>query len=484
MNSIKHFPIVLLILFFLVQPVFADNILILTETLEKEPTEEPVLEQEIHSYLHSKMQRFGVPGMAIAVVSNSEVIYENYLGTADLEKGIPVTRDHIFRLHSLSKIFVATGIFQLLEEGTLSAEDSVIKYVPGLPVEWTPVQVKHLLSHSSGLPDIVSYTDLDEQEARSKLFKENIRFQPGQRFEYNQTNFWLLNKIVEQVCGESIQDFVEHRQFGAAVSRQMMFLSGNSEAVPQQAKGYLPNKKHEIEPDTFQIPSWLFGAAGLNISLKSFLEWNSRLDENRLLSPEGKKAMWKPFVFSDQFPFAHGWGIYTLNDKKSYGFTGGRRVGFRKFLREDLTIILLTNGYNYNFNIDELINRIAGMVRPELEDKKLLAQDVIYDHFENESWKAAVDNYREIRGGENYSLESFFNGYGYELLRKGENKKAIQIFKLNTEENPGSWNAHDSLGEAYEAAGQPGKAVQSYRISFSLNPDNVHAAERIEKLCL
>lgn len=483
MDSLMKFSLIILTLLLSTQPVFADNILMIQEREGEEQMAEPVLEEKISPYLHSKMQRFGIPGMAIAVVSNGKVNYENYLGSADLQKKIPLNKDHIFRLHSLSKIFVATGIFQLLEEGILSAEDPVSEYVPGLPMEWKRVQVKHLLSHSSGLPDIVGYIDLDEQEARSKVLRDSLRFRPGQRFEYNQTNFWLLNKVVEQVCGENIQDFLEHRQFGAAADSRMMFLSGNSEAVPQQAKGHVPNEKHEIQPDNFQIPSWLFGAAGMNISLKAFLNWNSRLDDNRLLSPGGKKAMWMPFDFSEEFSFAHGWGIYNLNYSQSYGFTGGRRVGFRKFPKENLTIILLTNGYNYSFDVDELINRIAGMARPELEDKKLLVQDVIYENFENKSWKVALDNYSEIRGPENYDFESFFNGYGYELLRKGENKKAIRIFRLNTEENPNSWNVHDSLGEAYEAAGEPDKAVESYQISLSLNPDNLHAAERIERIC-
>lgn len=123
------------------------------------------------------------------------------------------------------------------------------------------------------------------------------------------------------------------------------------------------------------------------------------------------------------------------------------------------------------------------MAQRDLENHKLLIQDSIFENFQKDNWRAALAIYREVKRTKNYNYERAFNTYGYELLGKGHSKKAVQIFTLNAEENPSSWNAHDSLGEAYEVLGNSEKAVECYQLSLSLNPGNTHAAERIQSLC-
>lgn len=443
---------------------------------------EPTLEEQIDTYLQTKMQRYEIPGMAVAVVREGEVIYENYLGVANLETRTPVTRDNIFRLHSLSKIFVATGVFQLIEEGVLNPENLIKDHVNGLPDAWHGVRVKHLLTHSSGLPDIRFYTEMEEEAAREKVFEEPVKFTPGDRFDYNQTNFWLINKIIENRCDESIEEFVIRGQFGKAYKDKLMFLNGNTSEVSQQATGYRPNGQTEVVEDPFRFPDWLFGAAGINISLDAFMDWNQRLDSGKLVTQGGKRAMWQAFEFANKFPFAYGWGIYEVNDFNSFGFTGGGKVGFRKFPEQDLTVIVLTNGYKYRFSADEFIERIAGMATPELLPEKLVKQDELYELFETEYIRTAITEYRSLKAVSRFNFEGFFNAYGYELLNRGQTTKAVEIFALNVEENPESWNVHDSLGESLEAVGETKKAIESYRRSLKLNPENRNAEEKLLKL--
>ncbi|MHA6278653.1 serine hydrolase domain-containing protein [Salinimicrobium sp. CAU 1759] len=359
------------------------NMMLSSITIIEEKNEEPekiiaektTIAENIDLFLQSKIEGYGIPGMAVAVVSDGELLYKRTFGHANLEQGKRMTDSNLFRLHSLSKVFVVTGIFQLMEEGTLSLNDRVDQYVPGLPEGWGERKLKHLLTHSSGLPDIRFYADLNEEEARKKVFSEPLRFESGEKFEYNQTNFWLINKIVENTCDQSIEELVINGQFGPAMKGEAIFLKGNTSAVIQQATGYYPHEKHGIVPDSFHTPDWLFGAAGLNLSLNAFLTWNKNLDEGAYISPGGKKAMWTPFSYAEEFPFAHGWGLYKVNDFNSFGFTGGGKVGFRKFPKQDLSIVILTNGYEKSFRVDELINTIAGFVKPELADHNFQEQN-------------------------------------------------------------------------------------------------------------
>ena len=354
---------------FLSLNMMLSNIIIIDEKVEEPEeiiTKKTNIKENIDLFLQSKIEDHGIPGMAVAVVSDGELLYKRSFGHANLEKGKRMTDSGLFRLHSLSKVFVVTGIFQLMEEGTLSLDDRVDKYVHNLPEGWGNRKLKHLLAHSSGLPDIRFYVDLNEEEARKKVFSKPLKYEPGEKFEYNQTNFWLINKIVENTCDQSIEELVINGQFGPGFEGKAMFLNGNTNEVAQQATGYYPSEEHGIAPDSFHTPDWLFGAAGMNLSLNAFLEWNKNLDVGSYLSSGGKKAMWTPFSYAEEFPFAHGWGLYKVNDFDSFGFTGGGKVGFRKFSKQDLSIIVLTNGYEKSFRVDNIINTLAGMVKPEL----------------------------------------------------------------------------------------------------------------------
>ncbi len=117
------------------------------------------------------MEQIGIPGAAVAVIKNEEVVYKKYLGQASLEYDAAITNKSLFRLHSLSKIFVAVGVFQLIEEKKMALEDPISKYLTDLPLAWQAVKIKHLLSHSSGLPDMREETNPSEAIALKTVYE-------------------------------------------------------------------------------------------------------------------------------------------------------------------------------------------------------------------------------------------------------------------------------------------------------------------------
>ncbi|MEO0733593.1 MAG: serine hydrolase domain-containing protein, partial [Bacteroidota bacterium] len=111
----------------------------------------------IDEYLQSVIAAHEVPGMAVAVVKGKELVYENYLGLAELNHRVPVREQTVFRIYSTTKVFVVMAIFQLVEEGKLKVEDPIGQYLEDLPEAWKNRKIRDLLAHSSGIPNFQDF---------------------------------------------------------------------------------------------------------------------------------------------------------------------------------------------------------------------------------------------------------------------------------------------------------------------------------------
>src|SRR5262245_36905600 len=155
------------------------------------------------------------PGAAVIVVKDGRVIFRKGYGMANLELGVPVEPDMIFRIGSVTKQFTAVAILMLAEQGKLSLNDEITKFLPEYPTQGHKITVEHLLTHTSG---IKSYTGLPEWRPLWRkdvtmrelidLFKDKpMEFAPGERWNYNNSAYVLLGAIIEKVSGQSYADF-------------------------------------------------------------------------------------------------------------------------------------------------------------------------------------------------------------------------------------------------------------------------------------
>ncbi|PZU07131.1 MAG: serine hydrolase, partial [Chryseobacterium sp.] len=170
----------------------------------------------IDNYVQEAIKTNQIPGLAIGVIKDDKVIFEQYYGTENLEDAKKVSPSSMFRIYSTSKLMTDVGVFQLIEQGKLSLEDNVSKYVDNLPKDWQHVKVKNLLTHSSGMPDFVAFSDILPEYSGPKtierLSKERMDFKTGNEFRYNQTNYMLLSMIIERITGQSFEDFILNNQ--------------------------------------------------------------------------------------------------------------------------------------------------------------------------------------------------------------------------------------------------------------------------------
>lgn len=442
----------------------------------------------IDQYVKEVMTINQIPGLAIGVIKDGQIIFQQYYGKENLENDKKVDSESMFRIYSTSKLMSNVGAFQLIEKGQLSLEDPILKYLENLPQEWQEVKVKHLLTHSSGIPNLIAFNDISVEDSNAKvierLAREKMDFKTGNQFSYNQTNYFLLTLIIEKITGQSFENFILNNQFSDS-KNQIVFSSNALEKIPHRVVkyNYNPNKKqYEKSTDVSGIRA--HSANGVAITLPAFLKWSLHLSNNNLLNQKTKEMMWQPFDFGNKKDvFAYGWDITKVNDIPSYNFSGGNVSAYKIYPQNNMAIVMMSNGYSL-FPIQyRIINHIAAMMDKNLKDDYLLSEETIISEFSRKNNPNAEKIYYSIKAkNPKWNFQNTLNDIGYILLRNSRIDESIKVFTINVKENPQSANAFDSLGEGYFSAKNYDLALESYKKSLALNPENTNAAKMIQKI--
>ena len=449
---------------------------------------------EIEEYVLEMLNTHNIPSVAIAVINHDSIIHKGYYGEIDIDTGEPINENTVFKTFSLTKTFVAVSVFKLIEEGKLSLTDKLSSYFYDLPADWHDVTIANLLSHSSGIPNITrelikEFTDdsISDTDFIKMLYDDKMEFTTGKDWNYNQTNYIILKILIEKLSGETFENFVIDHQFNESLNSDVTFSSNPGDSIPHLAKYYGYNKdmkKYERKQEFSGKKN--YPLAGMVLRLDEYIEWNRKLDKNELISGVAKNAMWIPFEFTNSSrEFLHGWDVYKVNNRNSYGFSGGGVSGFRKFLDQDLTIIVLTTGYKYYSVQDIMIEQIAGIVDESLRDERSFFIERIMKHYFLEETDEPLDKIVPKIKTENpdKNLEEVFKSIGHTLFFQMERKdKAIKLFKINIQEHPESYDTYGSLGQLYYLNNEYQKARPLFIKALELNPQNSYYERRIKEI--
>ncbi|TCI84517.1 serine hydrolase domain-containing protein [Tenacibaculum sp. M341] len=438
---------------------------------------------ELDNYINQVIENHDIPGLAVTIIQNNKTLYKDYFGNSTIDGKEQIKSSSIFPLYSTTKLITSVAVFQLIEQEKLNLNDTISKYLKNLPEQWNAIQIKHLLSHSSGLPDFVKYdSSLSDEEMIKKLAEDEMEFEMGYEYRYNQTNFWLLAQIIEKVTGETYEDFVINNQFNS---------NTNDVFDNKVTVSYYNRKKKKFEIPTYINGKRAHAANGINLSLKNMILWNSMLDNDQLLKPETKSLMWSSFNFKNEVDrFLFGWGITDVNDITSYGFSGGNISAFRKFPNHNTTIILLSNGYKIPA-FDIIINDLARIVITELKDKNIGLEEYVITLINNKKYKEALYSFKKLKT-ENTQLDFFnlrfsVNTIGNIALNNDDFINALEAFKINAEVFPDWWVSYAGMAESYDKLNDTSNAVFNYKKAISLNKNSnsgytIFMKDRIEKI--
>ena len=176
---------------------------------------------DVDAYVQRLMTKRHIPGVSIAVVKDGEVVLAKGYGLANVELGVPATENTVYQLASVTKTFTATAVMMLVQDGKLTLDDKITERLADLPKAWEKVTVRHLLSHTSGIKSYTSLRDFGKtvrkdyapRDLLELVSKEPLEFSPGDKWNYSNTNYFLLGMLIEKESGRKYGEFMAERIF-------------------------------------------------------------------------------------------------------------------------------------------------------------------------------------------------------------------------------------------------------------------------------
>ena len=449
--------------------------------------------QELLALAHKYRQFNG----SVLVAENGKIIYKGAYGQANMEWNIPNTPDTRFRLGSITKQFTATVIMQLVEQGKIKLDAKLSDYLPDYRKDTgEKVTIHHLLTHTSGIPSYtgqpgffqnVSRNPYKADEFVKKYASGDLEFEPGSKFRYNNSGYFLLGAIIERVTGKPYEQVLKQNIFDPLGMKNTGY-DHYATIIAKRASGYIK------APDGYLNAPYLdmsipYAAGSLYSTVEDLYLWDQALYTDKVLSAQSKALMYKPFLED----YAYGWVVtnasFKQNDQPVHVIThDGGINGFTttivRFPKEKNLIVMLDNTNSEYLN--RLSDSIAKIIYNQpYEPPKMSIIPVLNQTIAEKGIEAGIAQYRELKARQaaTYDFaEPELNRLGYQLLQSGKAREAIEIFKLNVEAYPKGFNTYDSLAEAYMAINDRELAKQNYRKSLELNPNNTSAVEALKRL--
>lgn len=310
--------------------------------------------EETFNTIVSEYYNPDTPGASILVAKNGKAIYRKAIGKANLELDVDMKPENVFMLASITKQMTAVAILMLEEQGKLSVEDPITKFIPDYPTQGKTITIHHLLNHTSGIKSYTGIGNLTEVARQDKTIDELIDyfknepmdFEPGEAYSYNNSGYVLLGKIIEVVSGVTYGEFIENNIFERLGMSNSNY-GKNSELVKNRVNGYEQNEKGYINANYFSL-SMGSAAGGIISTVDDMLKWQNALSHNTLISASTfqKAINGSNLNNGEHIPYGYGLGEFQLKGSKGYTHSGGifgASTNGIYLIDEDVYVIGLSN---------------------------------------------------------------------------------------------------------------------------------------------
>jgi CubicO group peptidase (beta-lactamase class C family) len=484
--------------FILLSIVFLGNSA--ANTLPDNPSSER--ENRIDEFIQSFMEAYQIPGLAIAIVENNQIVIAKAFGVANLETKQPLTIKSIFHMASVSKPFSATAIMQLVEQGKIKLDDPLIKYLPYFKLDdsrFKDITIKQMLTHTAGIPDVQDYEwDKPQYDAGAaeryvrSLVNEKMIAGPGEKWQYSNMAFDILADVIAKVSGMTFEDYIKNNILNPLEMTESDFLRERIKPElrttahvfnlqPEVSEVYPYNRRHApsscLDANVVEMGNWAIA----NMNQGAF-------KGQRILEASSYQLLFEPQVQIDaNRAVGLSWFLETRHNFKLISHGGGD-LGFRSYImmlpEKSLAVVAASNfeGTPMGEVAYGLIDIMLGL---ETQKPKVPIVIALGKTFAKDGIQKAIAQYRQLKSsqptGYDFS-EAQLNMFGYLLVRQQRLEDAIEILKLNVEMFPASFNTYDSLAEAFMISGNKELAIENYKKSIMLNPNNSNGIKMLEKL--
>ncbi|HEX9827401.1 MAG TPA: serine hydrolase [Flavobacteriaceae bacterium] len=473
-------------------------ILSFTLSAQKESKEIEQFVSELDQKIPQLLNDFIVPGTAIAIIENGEIILQKGYGYSNIDKGIKVSNTTGFNIGSISKTIAAWGVMKLVQEGKIDLDAPAEKYLtrwhlPKSEFDSDKVTIRRLLSHTAGLslhgyPGWSPKDDLPTIE-ESLDGKNNgpgrveIIMEPGTKWKYSGGGFSMLQLIIEEVTGQKFENYMQ------AQILNPLGMTSSSYTIDEKIL-----KSSSLEHNNFGevIDFELFtaqAAAGLHTTINDFTKfalaslYADKNNKQQILSASYLEQMMTPAPASNE-SYGLGYQVESIDGTSmTLAGHGGANTGWHAFLRvnpvtNDGFIMITNGGAGHNiyrqiycdwifWKTGESMGNRCNILPSVASNLKQLVDDEGIDNIKSHY----VELKKNEANGYNFS-EDQLNQLGYHYLGNDKVDYAAAIFKLNVELFPKSSNVYDSYGEALLKLGDKEKAIENYKKSVEINPAN------------
>ncbi len=305
------------------------------------------------------LQRLEKPdraGIALAIIEKGNLIFEHYNGFSNAEDKIKLNENTVFELASVSKQFTAMAIAKLAEDGKLSIEDDIRKYFPELPIYKTPIKIKHLVNHTSGLADSdyplalagFEYDPIDIDRVLNFLQNApELYFEPGSEFAYSNDGYTILGDLVHRVTKQTFRDWMKENLFDPLKMNSTIIRDSPEIVIPNRAISYDPNEgQNHFKRQSFDF--YAPGGCSVRSSISDLIKWTNYLNEGYHSQKSLFKRINQVETFSDGNAMEYAYGNFVTEFKglkriSHLGLSAGFRTAIARFPSEDVSFILLGN---------------------------------------------------------------------------------------------------------------------------------------------
>jgi CubicO group peptidase (beta-lactamase class C family)/Skp family chaperone for outer membrane proteins len=488
------------------------------------------LEKQIDQVFQEFVRQDDFQG-AVLVGHQGKILYEKAFGLANREWDIPNTVDTKFNLASISKQFTAALVLQLVEEGHLDLNNTISDYFPEYRRDvGQRVTLHQLLTHQSGIPNYTSlpfvwsdslYRRYDSQELIQKFVSGDLEFEPGTRYQYNNSGYLILSYIIEEVTGQPFEEVLDKRII-RPLGLKNTGVDEREVVLSQRAYGYHKTSAGYQNVYSMYMPN-LQGAGNLYGTIGDLYRWDQSLYNNSVLSENSRELMMRPYTnvnqqwitpYENRYGFGVGLAKIPLGSKGNLDmvFHSGHIRGFSGFYArypdEQYAVIILSNTgevstarmNQLNLEVIQLLesSTLVSANPPSTQSKSsqpspatttpvkrtqptpvttpISERDLekaMYSAWVQGGASAAIAQYNQLTESFPYDYADTrkeLSALTKKLNKEGNTESALAIAELNSRVNP-HWESFSELAAIHQQLGQKENAVQHYQRAISINPN-------------
>ncbi|WP_397446555.1 serine hydrolase [Polaribacter sp. R77954] len=401
------------------------------------------------------------PGAVALVIKDEKVLYRKAFGMANLELGVKMKPENIFRIGSITKQFTASAILKLRDDGKLDLDDDITKYVKEYPTHGYEITIKHLLTHTSG---IKSYTGMKEWdgEVRKKDFTpeelieffkyQPMDFKPGEEWRYNNSAYFILGYIIEVVSGMSYEEYIESTFFNP-LEMTSSYYGSTSRIIRNRAYGYDKNDDGYINAD-FLSMTQPYAAGSLLSTIDDLYNWYSAVMDDKVISKASREEAHSSYKLNsgEKTGYGYGWGIGNIQGSPMISHGGGINgyLTSSMFLPEEQLFVAVFSNCNCN-PPGNIATKMAAMAVGKPFDWKpiTLSDDLLKEYeavYESDKEEQRIITFKDGQlsslrtGGSKYKIypfekdKFFFDGGGVTTLHfdRNSDREIVSVTSKST----------------------------------------------------